>query len=154
MEGNKLIVNPKKIVMKKAIIKRRTTITALITFLILGFTQLAWSGEITPAANQASVDFKFIAKLNNGPVFQLNMNNPETGEFLIKVRDADGNLLFSESIKGINISRKYQLAVESEELYEALNVKFEITSLKTNKTLIFNATHTNRTVSDIIIARM
>ena len=141
--------------MKKAITKTRTIITALITMLILGSTQMARSAEITPAeTNQTAVDFKFIAKLNNGPVFQLNMNNAETGEFVIKVRDADGNLLFSENLKGVNVSRKYQFAVESEELYEAFNVKFEITSLKTNKTLTLNATHTNRTVSDIIIAKL
>lgn len=142
--------------MKKAIIKTRTTIMALITFLILGLTQVARSEEkvTLPENNQTSADFKFIAKLNNGPLFQLNMNNPETNEFLIKVRDADGNVIYSEFVKGINVSRKYQLAVESEELYEAFNVKFEITSLKTNKTLIFNATHSNRTVSDIIIAKL
>lgn len=142
--------------MKKAIIKTRTIITALITFFILGFTQVAQSEEkVTPVeTDQTSVDFKFVAKLNKGPLFQLNMNNAEPGEFILKVRDADGNLLYTETLKGVNISRKYQLAVESEEMYEAFNVKFEITNIKTNKTLIFNATNRNRVVSDIIIAKL
>jgi hypothetical protein len=142
--------------MKKAIIKTRTIITAFITIFILGFTQVAQSEEkVTPVeTKQTSVDFKFIAKLNRGPLFQLNMNNAEPGEFLIKVRDADGNLLYSENLKGVDISRKYQLAFESEELYQAFYVKFEITSIKTNKTLIFNATNRNRVVSDIIIAKL
>jgi hypothetical protein len=142
--------------MKKAIIKTRTIISVLVTFLILGFSQAAQSAEKTlPGEKTAStLDFKFVGKLGSGPLFQLNMNNAEADEFVINVKDADGNLLYSEKLKGVNVSRKYQFAIDREELYDAFYIKFEITSVKTNKTFIYNATNKSSVVSDIIVAKL
>jgi len=141
--------------MKKAISKTRTITAVLISIFMLGFTPVTRSGERneTVEKNQ-SANIKFMGKLANGPLFQVNMNNTEADEFLIRVKDADGNLLYSERLKGVNVSRNYQLAIDRDELYESFNVRFEITSLNTKQTFIYNASNKSRTVSDIIIAKL
>ena len=141
--------------MKRAITKTGTITAVLISMFMLGFTPVTKSEERneTVEKNQ-SATIKFMGKLTNGPLFQLNMNNTEADVFLIRVKDADGNLLYSESLKGVNVSRNYQLAIDRDELYESFNVRFEITSLHTKQTFIYNASNKSRTVSDIIIAKL
>ena len=141
--------------MKKAISKTRTITAVLISIFMLGFTPVTRSEERneTVEKNQ-SANIKFMGKLTNGPLFQVNMNNTEADEFLIRVKDADGNLLYSERLKGVNVTRNYQVAIDRDELYESFNVRFEITSLKTKQTFIYNASNKSRTVSDIIIAKL
>ncbi len=135
--------------MKKAISKTRTITAGLIILSIMGFTQPAFSTE----KNDNPVELKFMGKKNHGPVFQLNMNNTEAEEFLIKVRDGEGNLLYSEKLKGKNISRRYQVAIDPE-FYEEFNVRFEITSVKTHETLIYNVANSRRAVDNIIVDKL
>jgi hypothetical protein len=141
--------------MKKAISKTRTITAMLISIFMLGFTPVTKSEEKneTVEKNQ-SATIKFMGKLTNGPLFQVKMNNTEADEFSIRILDADENLLYAERLKGVNIFRNYQLAIDRDELYEALNVRFEITSLKTKQTFIYNVSNKSRTVSDIIIAKL
>lgn len=141
--------------MKRAISKTRTITAVLVSIFMLGFTPVTKSEEKNETVEKKqSASIKFMGKLTNGPLFQLNMNNTELDEFLVRVKDADGNLLYSENLKGVNVSRNYQLAIDRDELYETLNVRFEITSLKTKQTFIYNATNKSRTVSDIIVAKL
>ena len=122
---------------------------------MLGFTPVTRSEERneTVEKNQ-SANIKFMGKLTNGPLFQLSMNNTEAEQFVIRIKDADGNVLYSERLKGVNISRNYQLTIDRDELYETFNVQFEIFSLKTKQTFTYNASNKSRTVSDIIIAKL
>ena len=141
--------------MKRAISKTRTITAVLISIFMLGFTPVTRSEERneTVEKNQ-SANIKFMGKLTNGPLFQLSMNNTEAEEFVIRIKDADGNVLYSERLKGVNISRNYQLTIDRDELYETFNVQFEIFSLKTKQTFTYNASNKSRTVSDIIIAKL
>ena len=141
--------------MKRAISKTRTITAVLISIFMLGFTPVTRSEEKneTVEKNQ-SANLKFMGKLTNGPLFQLSMNNTEAEEFVIRIKDAEGYVLYSERLKGVNISRNYQLTIDRDELYETFNVQFEIFSLKTKQTFTYNASNKSRTVSDIIIAKL
>jgi len=135
--------------MKKTISKTRTITAALMLLSMMGITQPAFSNE----KNDNPVELKFMGKQNYGPLFQLSMNNAEEGEFLIKVRDAGGNLMYSEKLKGKNVTRKYQVAIDPE-LYEEFNVRFEITTVSTRETLIYDVVNNRRAVDNITVAKL
>ena len=60
------------------------------------------------------IEFKFIGKIKNRPVFQLNLNNNEAEEYLISIKDENYDLLYSEKVKAKdpNFSRKYALDID------------------------------------------
>jgi len=136
--------------MKTVIKKTRMITMGLISIFIMGFTQVALSND----AHQNPVELKAISNLNKQPVFELKVNNTEVGEFLIRVKDGNGDLLYSETLKGKNLFRKYQFDINEEELYDAFHVRFEITSVKTHETFIYNVTRNNRVVEDITVAKL
>ncbi len=136
--------------MKTAIKKTRMITMGLMSFFIMGSTEAALSNQ----AHQNPIELKAISNLNKQPVFELKVNNTEAGEYLVKVKDGNGDLLYSETLKGTNVSRKYQLDINEEELYNTFNVRFEITSVKTHEKYIYNVTHSNHVMQDIIVAKL
>ncbi|HMJ48343.1 MAG TPA: hypothetical protein VK498_13505 [Ferruginibacter sp.] len=136
--------------MKKAINNTKKIATGLIIIFMMGFLQAAKPADI----KENPVELRFIGKYSNGPLFLLNVNNKEAGEFVIRIKDGDGNILYTEKLNGKNISRKYKVAIDAAELYEAFNVRFEITSTTTNETFIYNVTNSSHVIDDIMVARL
>lgn len=116
------------------------TVLALTT----GFTALA--GDTTTIA----AELKAAGKLNNQPVFQLDLNNKATGKFLIVIKDEFGVTLHQEVVSGVNISRKYQL--NTDELFD-VDVRIEIVDVKTATTAVFNIVNSTRVVNETAIVK-
>ena len=133
----------------KAIIKAKAITAIMVIILVMGFTQPASS--IDKSVNP--VELQFLGKYSNGPLFRLKLNNPETGEFLIRVKDGDGNLLYSEKLKGDNLTRNYNIDVKEDELY-SFKAQFEVTNIKTKETSVYKVSNNNRVVSDIVVAKL
>ncbi|MDB5198450.1 MAG: hypothetical protein JWO92_413 [Chitinophagaceae bacterium] len=136
--------------MKKAIKNTRIITMGLIMVFIMGFTQVALSID----GNQNPVELKAIGNPNKQPLFELKVNNAVPGEFLVKVKDENGDLLYTEKLSGKNVSRTYQLGTNLEEINDVFNVRFEITSVKTHEVFIYNVTRKNHVVQDIIVAKL
>lgn len=133
----------------KAIIKAKAITAILVITLVMGFAQPASSLD----QNAAPVELQFLGKYSNGPLFRLKVNNPEPGEFLIRVKDGDGNLLYSEKLKGNNLTRNYNIDVKEDDLY-SFRAQFEVTNVKTKETSVYKVSNNNRVVSDIIVAKL
>jgi hypothetical protein len=133
----------------KAIINAKSLIATLIIILIMSFTQAASSLD----KSAPSVELEFLGKYTTGPLFRLKFNNSETGEFIIKVKDGEGNLFFSEKLKGNNLIRNYRINVSEEELY-SFKAQFEVTNVKTKETSVYKVSNNDRVVTDIIIAKL
>ena len=133
----------------KAIIKAKTITAALVIILVMGFTQPASSLD----KSATPVELQFLGKYSSGPLFRLKLNNSETGEYLIRVKDGDGNLLYSEKLKGNNLTRNYGIDVNEEELY-SFKAQFEVTNVKTKETSVYKVSNNNRVVTDIIVAKL
>lgn len=134
----------------KAINKTRAVVIALLGIFILGFTPPALCKDEYPTPVQLTAT----GNPNRQPLFELKVNNAETAEYLVMVKDENGELLFSEKLKGKNISRKYQLDTNLEEFNAVFNVRFEITMLNTRETFIYNVTRKSRVVQDIVVAKL
>ena len=136
--------------MKKAINNTRKIAAGLIILFMTGFTQAAVPAD----KKENGSELRFLGKYSNGPLFLLNLNNAEEGEFIIRIKDGDGIELYSERITGKKIARKYKVAIESPELYESFNVRFEVTSIKTKETFVYNVTNSSHLVDEISVARL
>ncbi|HEY8689215.1 MAG TPA: hypothetical protein VIM07_08270 [Chitinophagaceae bacterium] len=135
--------------MKTAIKKTKMITMGLFSIFIMGSAQTVFAN--TP--HQDPIELKAISSLNKKPMFELKVNNAEAGEFLVTVKDGNGDILYSETLKGTNVSRKYQLDI-NEDLYNTFNVHFEIVSVKTHEKYIYNVTRSTREVQEIIVAKL
>lgn len=137
--------------MKKVFNKKTFVTLGLLSICSLGFTQV----QTTINPGQPAMEFKYIGNLESHPMFSLNLNNSEKEDYMVYVKDESNHLLFSEEIKGENLSRKYQLDFDESEIDNArFKVTFEITSRKTHQTTTYNVTKKQNVVEDILIAKL
>ncbi len=108
----------------------------------------AWAGTEN---NNTTAELRFVGTLNALPSFQLALNNAAAGEFLVVVRNADKEILFSEKLKGENISRLYKLDSKSFDLIDGTT--FEVTDLATNKTSTFKVNKIVKEVVDVTVSK-
>lgn len=95
------------------------------------------------------VELKYAGKLNNQPVFQLNVNgNAEHNEFLIVIRDEYGNALYWENIKAETFTKRFVL--NTDEIGDD-KLRFEITSKKTKQTIKFDVDRNSKTVEEMSV---
>lgn len=136
--------------MKQTIKNSKMIAIGLFTFCTMGLTNATFAHE---SADSSPVELKYIGKINNNPVFQLNLNNDDNDSYFIKIKDENANVLYSEKVKGENLSRKYQLDVENTD-QNAYGVRVEVTSAKTHKTQVYQiSTHTSVT-QNIVVAQL
>lgn len=122
--------------MKKAI---RNLGIALIA-LTLGFSTVTLANDGDKDKTNHTSELKFIGNLENQPVFQLDAHTEED-EITVTFRDEAGNIIYVNTFKGANISKKFML--KSEEFGDtALNVS--VKSKKNNSTEVYtiNRSHT------------
>jgi len=139
--------------MKQAMKTTRMITMGLFTFCAVGLSQATFGGVRT----DDPIEFKFIGKIKNDPVFQLDLNNNEAEEYFIKIKDENDNVLYSAKVKAkdANYSRKYRLDIDEENLNaDRFAIRVEVTSSKTRITQVYKiSSHT--TVNDnIIVAKL
>ena len=137
--------------MKQAMKTTKMITMGLFTLCIMGLSQATFAA----LKSDNPVELNFIGKVKDHPVFQLNLNNNEPEEYIIKIKDESNFVLYSEKVSGVNLTRKYQLAIDDADLSApGFGVKFEVTSVKSHKTQVYKIS-TNTTVKEnIVVAKM
>ena len=132
----------------KTVIKAlsRTAIVLLAVF-TMSFT----TNTGTPGKLENPAELKYIGSKDSQPQFQLNLNNSESDEFVITIRNRNSEVIYKEKIKGANISRKYQLNTEE---VDATGVTFEVLSKKTKSRIAYTVNETSRLVQDVFITAL
>ena len=139
--------------MKQALKTTRMITMGLFTLCTMGLSHATYAG----VKNESPIEFKFIGKFNNNPVFQLNLNNDGAEGYLITIKDANNTVLYSEKVKAANVNytRKYQLDIDDADLSAyGFGVKVEVTSAKTHKTQVYKISSLTTVKEDIIVARL
>lgn len=137
--------------MKQTIKATKMITMGLFTLCAMGFTNATFAGTKT----ETPAELKFIGKIKNQPVFELSLNNNASDEYYINIKDADFNVLYSEKIKGENLSRKYQLDIDASELSDpAFGVRVEVTSAKTHKTQVYKISSQASVTEKIEVAKL
>jgi hypothetical protein len=109
--------------MKKAMIK-----SGIITgALMVTFTLASIQKIVAQSKNENPVEFKYMGKTNNQPVFLLNLHNSEANEFVITLTDENGTVLYDDKVAGKDVSRKYRLDLDE---IDASEIRFQIRNKK------------------------
>jgi hypothetical protein len=133
--------------MKTAISNYSKMVLVLVTVMSFGLVSplFANTGKEIPAA-----ELKFVGTLGELPSFQLALNNALKGEYQVIVKDGDKRILFSEKLKGENITRVYKLDEKERDIIDGTT--FEVTNLTTNETKVFRLNKVVREVVDVTIS--
>lgn len=130
----------------KTLINTRIVAIALVAALTLAFTTPVLAN--TTGENPQPVELKYLGQYKNQPVFELSFKNAEDADFTVIIRDDQDNIVYKDFIKSGTSSKKYML--NTEELGD-IPVNFEITSRKTDKTVVYKVNKNTRTVEDVVV---
>lgn len=119
----------------------------VMAVLTMSFTQTTG----TPEKIENPAELKYLGSNDNQPRFQLNLNNTESDEFTITIRNRNNEVLYREKLKGANVSRKYQL--NTEELNTS-GLTFEVISRKNKSRVVYAVNETSRLVQDVSITTL
>lgn len=117
--------------MKKQTLNFRTLAFAIIALVTVAFATPAVANNNN---EEKPVQLTFIGNLNNQPVYKLDLNNLQEAEYSIVIKDAAGEVLYTEKVKGTNISRKFQLNTAE---VEENDLRFEVVNRKSNAVSIY-----------------
>lgn len=119
---------------------------ALFAALTIASTSNVMANEETKP--KANVDLKFIGNNDNQPVFQLNVNNTENDEYIVTFRDEQNNVLYAGKLKGVNITKNFQLNTE-DGADDTMSV--EVKSRKSNKSEVYKINRTTSFTQEIVV---
>jgi hypothetical protein len=148
-----LIFNLKFHFMKQAMQTTRMITMGLFTLCAVGLSQATFAG-LKPGN---PLEFKFIGKIKNYPVFQLNLNNNEAEDYFISIQDENYTTLYSEKIKATapHFSKKYQLDIDEADLSAyGFGIRVEVTSTKTHKTQVYKISSETTVNENITVAKL
>jgi hypothetical protein len=135
--------------MKNVMKNYKTLAIALFAALSVASASNVMANEgVKPKSN---IDLKFIGNIENQPVFQLNVNNTEDDEYIVTFRDEQNNVLYSGKLKGINITKNFQLSTE-DDVNNTMSV--EVKSRKSNKSEIYKINRTRSFTDEIVVNKI
>lgn len=142
--------------MKKLQRNFRIVSVALASVFILAFTtaHAAEEKHVKEGNGTLPVQVQHIGYKNNSPVYQLSFTNAETEEFIITIRDNQYNVIYSEKLKGKNLTRKYQLVNEGEGVQSDDTIQIEISSTKTNNTVKYKVNNNTELVNNVEVVKV
>ena len=135
--------------MKKRKFNYRSMVTALLVGFSLTISVSSIANEWSP--EKSGTELKFIGSAEHGSLFQLNLNNTETDTYTISINDVYGNQLYSDRVKGINISKRFRL--DSDELGDE-TLRVSVRSAKSNKVEVYEIKRSSRIVEEATVSRL
>jgi len=133
--------------MKRVMKNKNMMIIAVIAMLTLGTATVV---SATPL-NDEPVEIKYLGSVKNQPIFQLNLSTGnEKAEYIVTIKDEFGVELYSERIKGGNVTRKYRIDTDEVSLS---GISFEVLNKQTAETSVYKVNSTTRTLQDVSIAK-
>ena len=136
--------------MKTTINSIKMMMITLTAISFLSFTTANFSSEVRIGRNATGLHF--VGKVENQPLFRLVLNSEVSADYVVKVKEANGEIIFSENLRGGSITRIYQLNTENSETISG--TRFEVTDKATNKTTVYTISNLSRTIDDITVAEL
>ena len=127
----------------------KTTAIALFALLTIVSTDNVMANESKKSAN--GIELRYVGNNENQPVFQLNVNNADEDEFLVTFRDEQNNVLYSGKLKGVNISKNFQL--DTDTIGDNV-MSVEVKSRKSNKSEVYKINRTHSFTEDISVSKL
>jgi hypothetical protein len=97
------------------------------------------------------VDFKYIGKLHDQPLFQLNIVNPGNDEYTIKLFDEEGYVFYYYTTRAKNFTKIFQL--EANELPKGI-LNVEVRSRKNNTVEGFRVNNISHMMQETTVSKL
>ena len=136
--------------MKKVMSKNKAIIIALMAIISTSFSNPA--SAMDKKSDPPGVEIKYLGFVARNPVFEITTNNVQADKFFITIRDESGTVLYSESLSGKNLSRKYRIDTEEEITQGGL--RFEVRSVKSKKTEVYIAGVSENTTREMAVTKI
>jgi hypothetical protein len=124
-------------------------VIALVFFASASLTTLAAGTD--PGDSAVPVEMKFAGMINEQPLFQLNFSgNANQNDFIILVFDEAGNVLYRESARGEQFTKKF--LINTDEIGDQ-SLRFEIRCTDNKRSVTYEVNKNTRFVQDIAITK-
>ena len=136
--------------------KTKMNALKIITVALIAIFAVGSSNTALAAKNpNEPMELKYMGKTQNQPVFQLNLNNPNASEYFISIKDETGKVLYSETVKGANVSRQYRLDINEDDMISPdFGITVQVTTAKTHQTEVFHVKSTTHVVENYEVAKL
>ena len=128
-----------------------STLSRIALVLVAVFTMSFSQTPGTPGTTENPAELKYIGSIDNQPQFKLSLNNTESDEFLIVIKNKGGEVIYKERLKGANISRKYQLQTDDN---NATGITFVVSSKNGKSRVAYTVNETSRLIQDVSITAL
>ena len=119
-------------------------------FAALSFASITKANDEKTQDGKTSVEFKYVGKVENQPVFQLRLSSPQLDEYVVKFRDNYGYVFYSAVAKN-NTSQRYVVNVDE---LEGNTIVVEVMSKKTKKSETFTIQRNQRVIDETVVAKI
>ena len=98
------------------------------------------------------VELKFVGETKNQYVFLLTFDgSADDNEFVVSISDESGIPVYKETVKAEKLSKRFFFNTEE---FNSSKLKFQITSKKTNETVVYEVNQVVRTVQDVVVNKL
>jgi hypothetical protein len=134
----------------KQVLKSKSIIVA--TLFAVFSTAFGSAAQANDSSRVIPVELKFLGEVKDQLVFQLNVDGTaEENEFTVTITDEAGLQLYRENVKGEKVTKRYLL--NSDEIGNGI-VHFQITSKKSNQTVVYEVNHVTHFVQDVVVNKL
>lgn len=125
------------------------TIMVVIAVVMLSFSNApVVTNEIE---NNNVAELQYLGKVKNLPVFRLVITNAALSVFYINVKDDNGDIIYTETLRGNSITRTYQLNTENMDMVNGTS--FELVNSTNNLTTVYKIKQVTKNVEEMIVTK-
>jgi hypothetical protein len=125
------------------------TIMVVIAVVMLSFSNApVVTNEIE---NNNVAELQYLGKVKNLPVFRLVITNAALSVFYINVKDDNGEIIYTETLRGNSITRTYQLNTENMDMVNGTS--FELVNSTNNLTTVYKIKQVTKNVEEMIVTK-
>jgi len=130
------------------IMKKTMQTMTMVALAVFTFFAANANNDRKAVSTRIAYNFNFVGNMENYPVFELKLHNTDNEEYNLEIKDVAQSVLFSETLKGLAVSRKYKLEVEHDELK---NIRFILTNKRTNESQVYKVQNDRYVVDNIVV---
>jgi hypothetical protein len=125
----------------------KTVFTLMISVLFFSTTNAAGNNT----GKTAPYELKYVGKLQEQPIFQLDIENPDKEEMYLTILDQAGNVLYTDKFAGKAFSKKFQF-----EMIDGLSTKIKMTisSKNTRQSQQFEINNVHKMVEEVVVTKV
>lgn len=103
------------------------------------------SGKVTP------YELKYVGRLQQQPIFQLDIENLKEEDIYIKLEDEVGNVLYADKFNEKNFSKKFQFDLSEANVTK---IKMSLFSKTLKQTQVFEINNVQKFVENVVVTKV